>query len=243
MYWAEGRLRSSLAASSDREVPDQVRRGGSCTRGVAFQGCHVTLSTGRGRCRDAGRQHLTPVTLRARVQNALAGPADLCRTPTHLLRCGTPDSTDVVPPWVLLSATMAFRLVIPPRPSPCGDHFGAARDQKLRTAEILSNQNVQNFGQIVVPSLGSGTAKLGQRYDRCWKQTTRMYHVMDRGKFQGRHGSGTCSTVVVLRDHLAHLAHHVYVYTIRVYVALDTKFSMCLYTTQPTVLMCNITRL
>ena len=108
------------------------------------------------------------------------------------------------PPWVLLSATMAFRLVIPPRPSPCGDHFGAARDQKLRTAEILSNQNVQNFGQIVVPSLGSGTAKLGQRYDRCWKQTTRMYHVMDRGKFQGRHVSGTCSTVVVLRDHLGH---------------------------------------
>ena len=85
--------------------------------------------------------------------------------------------------------------------------WGHARP--VRTAEIVSNQNFQNFGKIVVPSLGSGAAKLGQRYDCCWKQATWMYHVMDRGKFQGRHGSGTCSTVVVLRDHLAHLAHHV----------------------------------
>ena len=202
--WPKGRLRSSTVASSDPEVPDQVRSGGSCSRGVAFPGYHVTPSTWRGRWLGAGHQHLTPVTLCARVQNATAGPADLCRTSTHLLRCGTPVSTGAVPPWVLLSATMTFKLVIPPRPSPCGDCFRAARDQKLRTAEIPSSQNFQKFGQIVVPSLASGMAQLCQWCDHCWKQAARMYYGMARGKFQGRHVSGTCSTVVVLRDHLGH---------------------------------------
>jgi hypothetical protein len=182
--WPKGRLRSSMLASSDPEVPDQVRSGGSCSRGVAFPGYHVTPSTWRGRWLGAGHQHLTPVTLCARVQNATAGPADLCRTSTHLLRCGTPVSTGAVPPWVLLSATMTFKLVIPPRPSPCGDCFRAARDQKLRTAEIPSSQNFQKFGQIVVPSLASGMAQLCQWCDHCWKQAARMYYGMARGKFQ-----------------------------------------------------------